>query len=63
MTSTPMKTVLEEAQKKSVIKDIKARRRLEKVIDDPKIVPKLKLKLLNKPGQVEGKPKIKSSIT
>jgi hypothetical protein len=61
MTSTPMKTVLEEAQKKRVIKDMKVKRRLEKVINDPKIVPKLKLKLLKKSAQGKGKPKIKSA--
>lgn len=65
MTATPMKAVLEEAKKKKEIKDMKAKHRLEKLLEDPKIVPKQKLKILKskkrKPTKVEKKSHIKLS--
>ena len=55
MTGTPMKAVLEEAKKKKEIKDVKAKLRLEKLMDNPKVIPKVKLKLLKNRSGNAGK--------
>ena len=56
MTGTPMKAVLEDAKKKNKkIKDVKAKLRLEKPMDNPKVIPKVKLKLLKKRSSNVGK--------
>ena len=55
MTGTPMKAVLEEAKKEKEIKDVKAKLRLEKLMDNPKVIPKVKLKLLKNRSSNVGK--------